>query len=1655
MPARELQTVVFPFSNKGVMLKNEPSTLQPGQYSELTNLVSTQENEINIRNGTQRLSNTLTFGGATLIHTITKMRVSSATDVRYFGESLNIWRVPGPLPPSGASMGITTTSTKVAQNTSAATTFPTQRFTGVTFNAGATGTPYEYFACGAKMLKDNGSTNITDGSGDGTLLAKWGILPPSAAAVAELDKLTLLPETAGVAVTDVIVNGTAGSATGRISTTISSVTSSPSGGGAGFYTVQPASMTGITVGSELKINSLFLMVVTSTTTTTFSGYFSTAPVAAQVVTGSEINQTLNISTDPITAGSGLFEFPTAVAGAEFDGLAPSYETNDVVHVAIGVAEPGSIADIRLRVMVGASYSATGADYYEKSISISPAQTTTSLSQTATQTLNTNVPQGQTGIIGDFLPVDPLSQDIKSVDISPISPNQSTSVPVYTENDILKSDFVAVGNAGTSNFTWKNVVGFQVVAKASVPSSPPKVWVSSLYIAGGFGPDAFSRSATIPLQPYDYRYTYRNIATGSESNPSVPMIVNDYVTPGRQRVVLTLCGTRDPQIDTSASAFSIAVYRRGGSFSDGLYRLVGYATNPGAPVISSGVNTNSVLFKDSQADINLIYANILEFDNDPPVTSTLPNLVRLLFGSYGSSTTGAAGRFSTLSLGVIGSLPSATLSTFLFPGSILTFARGTPKEEQCVVLSVAGGNFTTVFFQYDHSDFSTLSTICAECSSVVNQPCPLAVSAFDSIFLAGDPNNPHVVYKSKTGRPEAFPVVDLATGIAGSQIVGSPSNPIKNLCEYGGGLLFLNLSNIYYMRVAYGIMEVPIETPATRGLVSTKAWCKADNEIWYLSYDGIYSWSGGQSMKRSEAIDPLFKGVQVGPYPPIDMRQNLAFEGTEVVTMEYNHNEVFMVYLAQDGNYYRLRYSTIYDRWSIDYFEDPISGAGIHTPITAMYCEQDVGNLLIAKYVSTAPPALAYMYLDNIGESDGWVNNHGDGIGIPYMAKTAAYVMGAPSLNKQYMDWIMEFDNDLASATAATKVDFYYDFSDTANVSDSTSVAPPVTALGRRRYGISLQSGYGKEAYAMAVRLSGRGVGSSATELSTNPMTFYSMTFNYYPLEQIQVGRATDWDDLGYPWDKRIYTLTVTYDIPVGQSVTLNLDTITGIAGAQQENTAVQTFTLTAPSTGTSGAPTRLMANFALDDVMIVKQVRLRPTVITTPFKYFSYNFGEFEKLPPDWVRFTPWSTYGSEYDKYAQQIDLNVDTGGVNATVTLQADDATVAGPFTVNTTSENRQVNLTMPPQVIGKQFRLISTPGGGGKFQLYDHKIIFEPADRGAVHANFDWDYLDWPYEKHFKEVTIEYDTANTPEGSTPNPTTVKMDTMTGVKGGTITIGAYSFLLDQTGRALQTFPFPEGVYATQVRLYPQSNDTVFKEWKYKFMADNMPPNIIEFTDWTDLGWPCEKILRSLELEINTGGVDATVSLQGDGVTLYTFTVNTTINDRRRIVTLPSNLIVKNERLLFSPGVNGRAQYFKHSYEFIKEPCTVTHWDSYETSFGYDGWSFIKQMWVQYVTPGTLTVSIYSDGGTLFYQKVLPAHAQRDVERFYLPAYQFTGGNPVLNKSKRHRIVVDSTQPMKFYPDSSRVEWQPIGMAQRQGYQQLPWSEITAIDTGFGTGMQ
>ncbi len=1583
MPVKEkteYEKLTVPFLNRGLHLRKDAALLGPDEHADEVNIRSIQEGTISSRTGHKRLSVLTGFDSP---HTLHKLRTGSDESLnrRYVGEGEFILRVDQNW----------ATPTTVASDVVNPADAVEKRWRAAHHAAGSGGDPWIYFATPKKMLRDYGPSPYAT-------LRQWGIFPPAAAA----STAEGTPFKKVIRTTDAVLN--------------------------------PA---------------------------------STTAYEALAIAGA-----INL---------GLFDTPTTkLSGLQKDG----YDSEDYIEFRIQISAIEKVDDIRLQFEV-----ATGGawvDYYEKSILTSQLTPLVRRTETADETLRDRDLDLSAQIYGPSISPDEATAQAAPIELRPAfgALDEVVRIP--------KKDFMRVGQAGAKNqdtLNWASIFNTRFMVKSNATGYTITILaVSSVSMAliGGAGPNS---EVSAVSEAYDYLYCFRDVQTGELGNPSVPSIEAERIRVQRKPVAVTCHGTADLNISTTAGENSIAIFRRGGVFVDGLYRLVGYATNPGE---TAGV-PNTVVFTDTQPDANIASAPILEFTNDAPVTSRLKI-------PYRDSIQAAS------QLGPGWSLVNVVSTAVLRVGTALEVRCADSEcNETVIIQTITSGTQIRVFFQNTHVDGDELLT-----DSVNGQPCSLVAEMDDSLFLAGDENNPHILYKSKSGRTHAFPVIN-EDGTENLKIVGTPSNPINGITEFRGVMLCMNLNGFFEVGVYLGIMQDAVSTPAQRGLYARHAWAKGDNQIFYLGYDGVYTWSGGQSLKISDDIDWMFKNRTINGKAPIDLGQ-VTPAYRHQITFEYHKNTLFIGYRDTSGNLRRLIYETAQENRPARWHDDDV-------PINRMLSERDTGKLIQARFLGGGGIISEDDLEGTTGTSDAFTDAAGEnGTAIAFRFKTGAYTPAGPSVTALYGDVVVELTNPTATVT----VKIFYDHSGTPDGTDTFTIAP---AAGRRLVPLPLQQAgspvatHGKQARALAFEFSGSG---------TRRTEFHSLSFHYIPIATMQRGRVEDYKDLGYPHDKRLQVLVIEYDTH-GQSITFILDIKYGIEGST-EQLGTQQITLTGAG--------RSKRTIQINDGVICKMARLRPQVAAANYEIIEAYF-RYEEYPPDIVLFTPWSDEGhpyekhllhlyldvdtagqtisfnleseagvlqsltvntteatrtgqiplnqnliakkvrlkvtnvpangkfqlfryhfekidyppdtiyatewrdegTPYDKYFQQVILDVNTNGQNVPLIIEGDGGDKQ-TVTVNSTLADPKRNITLNPQITAKKARLKITPGtipGSGRFQLFSHAFVWLPADKGPVKHSFDWDDLGHPFDKRLKTVTLEYD-----KGAPP--ATMLMDILTGIDGTTQNV-APPFVLTGTGRSKQTFAIADNTFVKMIRFRPSSvPDGNFKHWEYRFDFDPYPADIVLFTDKDDVGWPCDKILRTISLEIDTGGVAATVDLMVDGTLTQSFSVTSSANDRVRILTPNSDIVGRLFWLQLAPGGGGKTQVFGAvKYDVIREPCAVTRWDSYETGWGIPGFRILRQIWLHYICAASVTFSIYRDGGTLFLQKTLPAHTRRDVERFFLPDIN----GAALNKSKIHRFVVTSASPFKLYEDLSKLEVIPLGVDQRQVATAIPLSHRTKIMTG------
>jgi hypothetical protein len=1610
----------------------------------------------------------------------------------------------------------------------------------------------------------------------------WGIIPPAKPAL-------ITPST--MTIKDIVVTGSSGTinlANNRATNNIASATEEPSGSKFWKITLSgspsPQWLPGVYITDGSGQASVIEKVDKNGVV---YAYFANQPTTS--ITAKE--------TATITASSA--GVPFSVSSATFSPLVDlsfgqqnedeGYISDDTVALSFYTQYPERIYDIRLRLYV------SNDDYYEKAISPGEAQNLQNAA-TSNSTTDPDNPEAASELwnygraleSNDYtIPTGvKINYDQTQAGLNPafLTPSKS-GVGGWSQVEISKRSFVAVGGSGSpvdgsGRLSWANITKVEVLVRPVLATDVVSFKLGAIFAYGGKG---INSNYNAKLTPYRYVYTYKNSATGAESNPSIEMVPENGLNLIRQGINVNMLGI--DQTDTqsfSSEVDKIYVYRSGGSFVDGFYRRVGIINN---------VDAGAVNFIDTADDISIAGAPIAEFDNDAPVTSDIGF-------EYRAKTSGAITRnvLSTITLTDITYPGGGDLRSILTPGTVVniggasdlaTAANTTGKQESCIVLSVGASSFTT-YTQYDHvtGEYITWDTN-------AGKSCDVLCSALNRMWVSGDTANPHILYSSKTGRPESFPVINEITGNPHVIAVSSPDNPINGIAEFNSEIVCLCQNGIYTVRLDNGRLIGPFKTPANRGLVLKHAWGYVDNEIWFLSNDGIYAWGGGSVRKVTFAIDFIFNRKKVNDIAFFDRSNSTYYP---LCNIQQKNNEVFFNYINSDGWFFILRYNLLFDRWSLDEVYDPAqlqypngestrNGINLRpTAITALAAEKASGKLYASKTIATGdwndPGGASFgMSLIDYDEVSTYTDN---GEPIYYQAETKFYDMGAALVKKNFTDIGLEFTS--GTGTDAGNTFFYrvyYDYlANAINASTLTAAdngktyeilfagTTDFTTIGAASSTVGLtfvKSGAGAtgtgsvievDAGAISNASSGRQIAefplqqlsnaSSGREaraalfslhgLSKAYNTFHNFAYTFIPLSDVIKGRVTDWDDLGHPFDKRLFNVTIEYDNN-NTNLVLLLDTISGLNSA---TTTLGAQTITLPA-----KVGRAKSSIPITADIIAKMVRIRPQVATTDYQIFNYSFQK-EDYPRDIVNNTDWSDLGYAYEKRLYQLYINCDTNSQNVSVAIEADGA-VLQTVTVNGSATNRMQTIPINKDLIGKLIRLkvsgaipsggkfqlfdfkfdyeklpqpavLSTPWtdfgydylkyaeqvsfdvntnnqpvpvsiygdgvlmqtvtvtgtqanrnqiitldpgltfrtmrlevgvipAGGRFQLWDYRPIFRPADKGEVYHTFDWDNLEHPYDKKISEVTIEFET-------TTADVRIAIDTLSGIDGNTRTTPFQTLTLPNTSgnRGFKTFPINETICKmVRVRALGQLSDNKllasFKMWGYRFgNTIPYPPDIQRFSEWTDLDYPCDKIFRGVGLTIDTGGVNCTVNLEVDGVIKETFTVNTTSASRQVFLTAQDNveIIGKMYRLTFIPGVNGKAQVFGvPQFNTVKDSCPFVFLDSYEQGLGSAGYSALKQFWADYKCAGSIIIKFYNEENVLFYSKTLPPHASRDVQRFYLPS---KNGN-VINKSKKHRITIESADPalpFKWYRDTSRLEYINLSSDQRQGYYQfIPWTNM------------
>lgn len=1071
------QTQAFRLQNKGVVARFVADALPPATYSNLNNLESRAENAISSRLGLSALStdgtNNLPLGGP--VYSISRMK-GLDQPFRYAGAAGALYRRTG-----DSAGGFD----QIANGLSG------KRFSMFPYRPNNNASPYMFFADDNVLLKDNGALSVAQ---------PWGGSPPVIPPTIQIgDPQKKIIEnfseggTTGFTISNITgtalpvrfiftYNSAIAAGIQKVTIPLADVASYQRVSGVATIALRtPGFVPTTSAGMQVAITGIPNATFNVSSAILTAGGFATlsynnpgpdvgnTPLAAGTASmsilpsieagmimqlGTDVIYVIQVLPDGFTAnftaalpfggtfsaflfqGSiaantvGSIAKPLAIDLSEFSSGGTVSEDADFIQFALQIGSPVGIKEIKIFFDVGDG--TFSQDYYWKSIVPSGYQPAVSGNITAGQAQTARVANRAAG--GINLPAQGGKGTLVPSDLPDISQLQPFELKAGNNNwttvQVRLDEFVPIGLAGQPANDWSKVVGWKIQFTTS-PNQGSKIGIASFALIGGSGLDSFNGD------PYDYRYTWFNINTGFETNPSITLSPQYFVNVRRQPIAVAFQQSNDSAFfSQNDNQFTHArLYRRGGTLTQAWYRIAEVPLTAFASVINGGVIFNTgnlqltdptlvlpvgfqiqvagntygplnglhtiatsgpgfvtfalavpngagtggslsivqpppITYEDSLDDATAELRDQLQIDNDAPVTSVLRTPINLTDVTF--STVNFPGGFVEAVTAASGQTTAG-----IVPGQRVTVG-SLSNQESAYVLDVPSQFVFRLFLQNPHSDGESVTA-----STRPRLPMNLMAMAFDKAWLAGDPDNPHVLYYSKPFRPESFPPQNFIE-------VGTPDSPIMFMVATKGLLYVFTTKTVYQVLGAGSTVPVIIPTGVMHGAVSNFGWVVSEGVIYYQSYDGVYAFQGSSSPYLSAATEWVWTGKNLGPVPAMDTTQKAE------VFMSYCNHEVYISYLDQNGQRHRQVYSDVYARWRSD---DQAT-----SDITAQFFEQDTGQFVVGK-------GDGMVYLDRINDYDSGGFNAGVEIKNPINInlQTPQMDMGTLKAFKQYNNLMMDWD----------------------------------------------------------------------------------------------------------------------------------------------------------------------------------------------------------------------------------------------------------------------------------------------------------------------------------------------------------------------------------------------------------------------------------------------------------------------------------------------------------------------------------------------------------------------------------------------------------------------------------------------------------------------
>lgn len=484
---------------------------------------------------------------------------------------------------------------------------------------------------------------------------------------------------------------------------------------------------------------------------------------------------------------------------------------------------------------------------------------------------------------------------------------------------------------------------------------------------------------------------------------------------------------------------------------------------------------------------------------------------------------------------------------------------------------------------------------------------------------------------------------------------------------------------------------------------------------------------------------------------------------------------------------------------------------------------------------------------------------------------------------------------------------------------------------------------------------------------TTAIQIFSAKWVQVPYPEL-INLTPDWTDEGTAGDKHFRGMIVEYSSVAAVNVQVQVDGGT-----------VQTTVALPDSSGQKRQQAFAFTEFIAREIRLVPQGNIR---------FFSVAYVA-DKYPELLAQTTAWTNLGQSGAKYVRGLVLNADTANVAVSIDIQGDEAAVGATISATHNGQSEKPYGFTP--FIAHLLRLVPAAAA----RIFDARFIFdEYSELAAIYTPIDDNnYLG---AKYVRGLRLEVDTANVAV------------TITILADGVAIAPTISATANGKRELFYSFSTPFIAYVLQ--LVP---DGAIRWFKAEFIYDQYPDIDALITPWQDGGYPGVKRIQGMILDADTANVAVNVIVQGDGESNQV-TVSATHNGRTE---LPYSFTTPfyAHSLRLKPSGNIRIFGVRFVYEPVPE--SVLNWITDDTSFGFEGWSFLRSIYVSHQSTAAITLTVYADNVATTY--TIPSSAGENVKT-YVPLQA--------KKAKLWSFSLVSASPFRLYALHSEVRGKQWG---------------------------